>query len=896
MVSSDPPPLEQKTVIAYFDPFNVYDELKTELHSNLPLVNLHWNHPLRPLRSIAQLDVEFVKETTQVAAAPKHQMLGLFSAPYLKIVFFKCDDTDTYRSSVRPIIKEWLANNVNAERDPTQWILVHYIPPGAKVFSGNRFKYGVFDKVKVDFNTGSKKDRCIQLRSDYLTEIERLEAWKEFATRVKESVLEAFSSRVDLYLEEIKNLEARKHILGWNYGKFFVMKEALALAFEKMNLFEDALLLYDELEEAFGQISRQNTVTFFSSVGFENLPRPLLELQKDTQMRHSILSNDISLFDFHCYLFSRQAFLLLCIAKGSSSASISALKVGELFLRLRSFLTEINSLLMSNKKHIQAIAEWTFNVAQEFQQATSWIDSGLVQEVSEGRGELHLLCRKSLETIAATKDWFIEGVLTEVSLDDAGSEIVEPDYKIENETLASSLKTSDAFYAEYKHITEAALTEFDLSDRVRTKNRLSSQLALLAFQLKNYKEAASLLESIPSLYSRQGWTLISTSLLLVYIDCLKKLNRQEEVLIHSLDILSRSEHLSPGQASEYIKIVQSLSETVSFTSTLDNYFTISIDPRLESNGSDIYYMQITVNSPLKQSFTFDSATLTMRNLNDSTDILSFKVNQDNTITVSPGHNVFRFETKKFVQAKFKMTGIFFTKGRLAFTKSYTESTPIVVQLYPTPQNFHAKFAIPTTLNLSDRRLGLRIFSGSNTITTGKVSFKSVTPGLKLMSMRAESESPNTKIIVLEGKPPIISFNDMSSSDTFMISVPYVIDYEITHIRLKAFIEYTTGNGDQFSHTVDQSLEISLALSVNVQDFYKWNKLFSKFSMSCNNQGELVRILQTELIGTKDLSISSPFGTMNSHVSQVSKLFAIASNSSGCLPKWPSSLRIPYPAN
>lgn len=869
MTDTEHTPLAQKTIIAYFDPLDVYGELKEELQRNLPLTNLHWNHPLRPLRSIGTLDVEFLGEDAQVSVAPKHQMLGLSSAPYFKVIFIKCDDNETYRSTVRPMIREWLTNSVNSVRDPTEWLIVHYIPQGSKAFSGNRFKYGVFDKIKADFNAGSKQDRCIQLRHDYASDLDHLEAWKFFITKVKDGALEAFSSRVDLYQEEVTKLEAKKHVLGWNFGKFFVMKEGLALAFEKMNLFEDALLLYDELEGAFIQLSRQKAVSFFSSVGFESMPLPLLELQKGSEMRHQVLTNEMSLFDFHCYLFARQSFLLLCIAEASSSPSISALKVGELFLRLRTFITEMNGLLITNKQSLQAIAEWTFNVTQEYLTACKWIDGGHVREVAEGRGELYLLSRKSLETIAATRDWHIEGVLTEVSLDDASSDVVDPEYEIGNELLAKYLESSTTFYENYRAITESALTEFDLADRVRTKNRLSSQLALLDYQLGRYETAAKMLESIPGLYGRQGWSLISTSLLLVYVQCLKKLNRKEEILANALELLSRSDYLSPGEITEHIDIIQSLADSVSFTSSLDSYFECAVDPHVTSvEDKDSYCMQVTLKNSLRQPFKFDTATITMRNIKDSTEILSFEViDKPSLVLNATGETTLQFETQKMVRANFKMTGIFFTRGLLAFTKSYADVAPIIVQLYPSPQNFHAKFCVPPVLNLGEQRLGLLIHSGQNTIKGGKIMLKSVTAGLKLMSLRAESEkqiNDTTVISTVEGKPPMIHFGILQPYSNLTVTVPYIIEFDVKNLRLKAFIDYTTESGETYTYVIDQNLDIALALSVNVQDFHKLDKLFSKFTMSCNKD-EPVRILRAGIPNTEDFRVTSPFGTETSHV-------------------------------
>lgn len=59
----------QRPVLAYFDPFDVFSLLKRDLYDNLPLVNLHWNHPARPLRLIATLDVDIVEEKSKASLA-----------------------------------------------------------------------------------------------------------------------------------------------------------------------------------------------------------------------------------------------------------------------------------------------------------------------------------------------------------------------------------------------------------------------------------------------------------------------------------------------------------------------------------------------------------------------------------------------------------------------------------------------------------------------------------------------------------------------------------------------------------------------------------------------------------------------------------------------------------
>lgn len=879
------PPLEQKTVIAYYDPFDVFGEIKDDFYSHLPLTNLHWNHPLRPLRTIPKLDVDFVEETAHQQSAPKHQILGMSPAPYLKIAFVKCEDNETYRSTIRKVLREWFTKSIEGIRDPTEWLIVHYVPQGGKATSGNRFKYGVFDKIKIDFNNGSKKDRVIQIKHDYSSESEKIEAWRDLIAHVKESVFDSFSTRVDVYQEEIVKLEAERHVLGWNFGKFFVMKEGLAIAFEQMNLFEDALLLYDELEASYDQMTDNRAISIFSSVGFDSLPEPLLVIQKNNDFRHAILSNNITLFDFRCYLFGRQSHLLLCTAKISAPMSIASMKAGELFLRLRSFLGETTGFLRPCKKRGQAISEWSYNVCEEFLNATSWANGGVVREVAEGRGELILVERQSLEAIAKAKGWLIEGVLSEISLEDTAEEDNEP-YEVTNKNIKEHLVSSDAFYSQYRRFTNQALQEFQIADRVRIQNRLTSQLALLEHQLGNYDAAVKYLESIPNLYSRQGWDLISTSLLVVYVNCLKQFNRKEDSLINSLELLSRHMFLSSDDIKGLIGTIQILAENVPCSTNFDNFFTAEIDTDITTApDSDIYQLKIKVHNPLKSAFNVDTGTITMRNVNDSSDILSFEVDKTQPIVLKPGYTTLTFENRKFEQAKFKVTALFFTRGRLTFTKKYTDQAPILLAIYPTESNLHAEFKVPPQVYLGERRIGLLIESGKNNIKTGQITFKGVTSGLKLISLKVRRE-PNydeeAKVNVSEGRPPIISFMNLNAGKQLMITIPYVVDFDVFNVRIKATINYTTESGE-FQYFLEDNIDVSLALSVNVQDFYKGTRLFSKFSISCNHVEEPVRVLKTDLESTENFVTSSPAGTCKPSVSYptgpVSFVFCITKRNS-----------------
>ena len=91
-----------------------------------------------------------------------------------------------------------------------------------------------------------------------------------------------------------------------------LLQESLASSFEGMNLLDDALIQYDELEASFFQVLKDKNLPWFGKL-IDNSPRddslPLLSVTKKPY-RDLILANTISVFDFRVYLLARQCSLL----------------------------------------------------------------------------------------------------------------------------------------------------------------------------------------------------------------------------------------------------------------------------------------------------------------------------------------------------------------------------------------------------------------------------------------------------------------------------------------------------------------------------------------------------------------------------------------------------------
>ncbi|KAI1074535.1 trafficking protein particle complex subunit 10 [Whalleya microplaca] len=195
------------------------------------------------------------------------------------------------------------------------------------------------------------------------SEQETENAWTDLVSKFRGLILSSFDMRVTQYEEDIKEKDAQRTLPGWNFCTFFILKEGLARGFESVGLVEDALVGYDELsvgldmivqDEASGasesstnallnyteelkQIALkaktaitdpeysdgEEVVDLQSSQSSAIQPKesyddiPISSTKKP--YRDMIVANNVSVFDFRCYVFARQIALLLRLGNAWST-------------------------------------------------------------------------------------------------------------------------------------------------------------------------------------------------------------------------------------------------------------------------------------------------------------------------------------------------------------------------------------------------------------------------------------------------------------------------------------------------------------------------------------------------------------------------------------------------
>lgn len=330
------------SLVEYHDPDGLFKLVQPHLLARLPLKKIHWKSPLRPLRSIESLHVQFVPsaETEASLKEPafgssatgkddvfnragsqqhsdstfggqqlqevhdtssmgygalgrRHQIPGLRQTPSLKIYLLRCDDTDSYRSTSRGLLRAWIKSSTtklskssnHENHDAFEWLILHVVLPDTAAASQTPYAESpiratqakeksrkwlgsstgtVLEKIKSDFNGSSKQelDHVAQIRMPRQNgsaqtsiapalSIESAKEWEshwsDLMTKMKSLLLASFSLRVTQYEEDVREGDSRRALPGWNFCTFFTLKEGLAKVFESVGLIEDALVIYDEL-------------------------------------------------------------------------------------------------------------------------------------------------------------------------------------------------------------------------------------------------------------------------------------------------------------------------------------------------------------------------------------------------------------------------------------------------------------------------------------------------------------------------------------------------------------------------------------------------------------------------------------------------------------------------
>jgi len=162
-----------------------------------------------------------------------------------------------------------------------------------------------------------------------------------------------------------------------------------------------------------------------------------------------------------------------------------------------------------------------------------------------------------------------------------------------------------------------------------------------------------------------------------------------------------------------------------------------------------------------------------------------------------------------------------------------------------------------SIHLSEpRSILIRISGGQKATSKGRLLLRPGSAGLRLRT--AESDIINGDATLDRPQPGIITFGVLAEKSSLSIKVPYSLENDLRDIIIGVEIDYTTEDGD-FTFISNEHVSIILPLAVNVQDIFKQDALFSKFTIGTATSVPL-RVKRCCIEGNSDIDVvSSPLG-------------------------------------
>ncbi|KAF7322882.1 hypothetical protein HMN09_00067600 [Mycena chlorophos] len=823
-----------------------WDTVHTALLAQLPLRNIHWKSANRTsLRTIQELNIALVpleslrdEHTSQVPAT-------LLEKPFLNIYIVTCDDSDLegYKNTIKRQVKDW--HTVVSAKKNQEWVILHVVRPDARLPSGNFFqlKGSVLDKLKSDFNS-DKRDRCVQL--SWASGYTNPAVWAEFLTKLKDGILSSFDAAITQREEEVKRSENQRQMPGWNFCTFFILKESLAGSFHGVNLFDDALVQYDELEASFYQVLKERNLSWFGALitpAPNDDSAPLLAISKKPY-RDLILSNTISVFDLRIYLLARQCEILASMGRLNEVGKKAAAFLGAFGRRLREVEDSLPQYFLES---------WTYcSALSVVDQCDSWSTNAELQG-------------PKLNAFNASKGELLELARTQASLRLIGHLPVRPpfcnaaeppssgafaaDKSLSSQELMDALGNREKFYETYVGITNRAIDMYAKAGRRKFALKLHGSLAALDVHRGRLAEALTTYTSLPAHYTPHQWTSLESLMLSLALDThaqLSKSNDREWIHILLSFLKTRVETagmdmlMHEEDSIEYIsKLVQAM-KTSATQLTADLLYSDhpALSIRAESSArsagdKDGSFLNVVVNNRLPCPLPLDKivAILAGRDserLNFSATVESVASGKTEITLFCPTSSAGTYVLES-TEAHMAQVILHWNHRKSGTTKASRNELSLV----RIPRDLLAmdvRLHQPNLIELGrPPMLLVAISTGRNHITKGSVKF------------------PRSDADVFAADASCIPLADLVEGCHLELLLPYTDASAFHAMRVEVEVEYNTQAEPEITRTLRLSRVVAttLPVSVNVQDFFRGDRLFSRFTVSTTSH-QHVRIADAQL--------------------------------------------------
>ncbi|CAN3352845.1 hypothetical protein DICA3_A01882 [Diutina catenulata] len=771
----------------------------------------------------------------------------------------------------------------SAPRGVTPWMVV-YCASG-KEKPSTLVKLSNFDKLTKDFGADGKQLAAlgVECERDHVLSYSQ-GSCGDVVIFLKQLLVQAFTQRYQWLSGQVAASETK-----------LAAQFALARLFSDMQLFSDSLTVYEEIGDE------------LAGTGHLELPE---KLSLESYPPFAPWTEHMSAFDTRCQVFASQSRLLRSLAAQAATASLAAIYVSRLYQKLLDFLQGLVQRFRSAR-----VAEFAVRLIDFYIEGEAVSDENV-----EFRGELRMFERSQYLDIATRVFRYpVMGATgCEISLDDedqgGGSEDAKgsqeakdsqgskgsqeskdsqsqsgdeksEDSKDEGASanpilrasgltyppLLKAMASAQTFYACYEGLTEAAMADFVKCGREKTVDILSIDLALMAYQQGNYGQALRVIQDSYDYFIANGWNFMGGFLLEVYMECLEKTGGDSkaqtmgalklfQTMLKGIDGgIGINNYGATKPLAYFERLVAKIGD---FSASLESPLEFPMSFKLNVGryvGCEGYNHYLTVEFPNSSPLAFHFSRVVVVLESAQGDQLEF-VAEDVHVAPSKTTEV-KLASPAFHQGQWwPRRSEVHLNANLRYLRSYQLPQPAqgfsstlslttpaaavegdhpVVEVFQRTSGLWCEFCPTTNIELGITEMTLAIHNEGPSVLEGlEIHIHPITPGVTL-SIQSTAR-----------------VDSIAAKSSHKIAIPYIHYSDNKVVEFGARVTYVV-DGTEHSHDMSNSVDTTLAVSVTVQDTFRPDCLYSKFSIGSSMGNNPLRLVST-MLETKGDSSESPY--------------------------------------
>ncbi|CAO1629452.1 unnamed protein product [Sympodiomycopsis kandeliae] len=744
----------------------------------------------------------------------------------------------------------------------------------------------------------------------------------DLVSALKMSLAHTFEVAVKSSQDESAKLKSLRNVRGWNPANLFGKLECLGNSYESVGLYEEALSCFDELETLYKECLRDGQLTFFPSI----TPTSLSQGQEKSSSilntsskpyREMILHSGASLWDLRVYLLARRLTLLSKMARGIAILRVVMAWLGDMTMMvagedlppycLSSFifsacfdvLNHCTSVFLSTSGTLAANVNMDKSLEAVLSIRTQDLDR-LPLGFHSISCDMIQLAFSHLEKIGMGFEYLPHHQsFTFEQEDDDNAVKTRETTGIANATLLHALSEEVQFDKVYLDIARRLLDAQSRSGRHRSEKILLSKLACLNMHRGKTQEAhhafSALLESHAEHNSR--WTDMEAFLLRRQLECHARLDKpKNRAWVASMVSLLRCNNESSQLVDKAVPEWSFESELFSKLHAASWEFErevpvsgfaklslVAASKRAHILGDqDGVSLQVYVFSSLRHPLKLDDVRFCLIGVGGGHQRGQQYWLTSGPVTINPGRTEIELRSYSSLPGKYILDVSQIRFGKIVFqtiapkpipgasqSSALASSASTVVQI---PQDGHAlraRIEQPKIIALDQNRCGEMIIeSGRNKIESAVVRLQHPDSRPLMGFAAAEIASAGENVPSLESTSDGLSIRVQEIPPHYTLRLRFPLDEappsDGSAMPLVIEMDYYTAGTKRTLRTTSD-LVMALPLGVNVQDFFRLESLFCKFSISTGGGGALK--IQDAVLKHADRSLSEERKSDKEYTSQ-----------------------------